>query len=419
SSGELTVESRWTLQRDGMGKPLAFVECNIDITDHKRLEDQLVRTNAELHQQAEEASESNRLKSEFLANLSHELRTPLNGIIGFAELMHEGRVGELSPEHLEYTGDILNSGRHLLRLINDILDLAKIEAGKMSFQVEDVDLGTLLRGGCEMQRLAIAAKEIELAVSVDPSIGVVLLDPHRVQQVLLNYLSNALKFTPRGGRIRVCARMAGHERFVLEVTDSGIGISEEDQKRLFQDFQQLDSGTARKFQGTGLGLALTRKLVQAQGGSVGLRSEPGKGSTFFASLPVRRAMPQEKTAVSATGRHVLVVEDDGRDRAWIQRTLEEAGHQVTVVTTGDEALQAAAETRFDAVTLDVLLPDRSGWEVLRDLRAAGLNTATPVVALTALTPPAEAEPLLNGYLTKNGNGEQVLAALQVVLSVKR
>jgi CheY-like chemotaxis protein len=289
----------------------------------------------------------------------------------------------------------------------------------MSFQVEDVDLGTLLRGGCEMQRLAIAAKEIELAVSVDPSIGVVLLDPHRVQQVLLNYLSNALKFTPRGGRIRVCARMAGHERFVLEVTDSGIGISEEDQKRLFQDFQQLDSGTARKFQGTGLGLALTRKLVQAQGGSVGLRSEPGKGSTFFASLPVRRAMPQEKTAVSATGRHVLVVEDDGRDRAWIQRTLEEAGHQVTVVTTGDEALQAAAETRFDAVTLDVLLPDRSGWEVLRDLRAAGLNTATPVVALTALTPPAEAEPLLNGYLTKNGNGEQVLAALQVVLSVKR
>jgi PAS domain S-box-containing protein len=393
ATGELTVASRWSLQRDGLGNALAIVECNTDITDRKRLEDQLVRTNGELHRRAEQASESNRLKSEFLANLSHELRTPLNGIIGFAELMHDGRVGEMSPEHLEYTGDILDSGRHLLRLINDLLDLAKIEAGKMSFQVEDVDLGTLLRGGCEMQRLALAKKEIALEVSTDPAIGVVLLDPHRVQQVLFNYLSNALKFTPKGGRIRVCARMAGHERFVLEVTDSGIGISEADQKRLFQDFQQLDSGTARKFQGTGLGLALTRKLVQAQGGSVGLRSEPGKGSTFFASLPLRRALPQEKAPVSATGRRVLVIEDDARDRAWIQR--------------------------FDAVALDVLLPDRSGWEVLRDLRGAGPNAATPVLALTALAPPVEAEADLDGYLVKGGSGEQVLAALQQVLSSKR
>jgi signal transduction histidine kinase len=229
--------------------------------------------------------EASRLKSEFLANMSHELRTPLNAIIGFAELMHDGRVGAVSETHKEYLGDILVGARHLLQLISDVLDLSKVEAGKMEFHLETVDASRLVGEVREVLRTLIANKGIELSSEVSPEVGEVTVDARRLKQVLYNFLSNAVKFTPAGGRvtIRLSLEDAGH--FRMEVEDTGVGIAAEDLGKLFVEFQQLDAGLARQHAGTGLGLALTREIVEAQGGRVGVRSTLGKGSLFFAVLP--------------------------------------------------------------------------------------------------------------------------------------
>jgi signal transduction histidine kinase len=228
--------------------------------------------------------QANRLKSEFLAAMSHELRTPLNTIIGFSELVFYGRVAPESPEHHEFIGDILTSSRHLLQLINDVLDLAKIEAGKLEFRPEPVVIESVIGEVTSLLRTLSLQKRIRVQVEADRSIEVVVLDPARFKQVLYNYLSNALKFTPEGGSVvvRTCPESPG--AFRLEVEDSGIGIAPEHVKRLFLEFEQLEVGAARP-QGTGLGLALTRRIVEAQGGTVGVRSNPGHGSVFHAVLP--------------------------------------------------------------------------------------------------------------------------------------
>jgi protein-histidine pros-kinase len=242
-----------------------------DITDRKELDRQM--------------HEASRLKSEFLANMSHELRTPLNAIIGFAELMHREKVGPVSPEHKEYLGDILTSSRHLLQLINDVLDLAKVEAGKMEFRMEEVDLGQLASEVRDVLRGLASAKRLRVAIDVDPGLGTVVVDPARVKQILYNYLSNAIKFTPDGGLITVRARAEGAALVRLDVEDTGVGIAEDQLARLFVEFQQLDASAAKKYQGTGLGLALTRRIAEAHGGRVAVRSTVGAGSTFSAILP--------------------------------------------------------------------------------------------------------------------------------------
>jgi PAS domain S-box-containing protein len=256
-----------------------------DITERKHIEHILQEKNVELEQQNRRVEEANRLKSEFLANMSHELRTPLNAIIGFADLMHAERVGPVSDNHKEFLGDILTSARHLLQLINDILDLSKVEAGKMEFMPETVNLTRTIAEVCEILGTMSAGKSIKIDTFVDPSVGEITLDLAKLKQILYNYLSNALKFTPDQGRIKVSALPAGADHFRIQVEDSGIGIKLEDVPRLFVDFQQLDVGASKKYPGTGLGLSLTKKLAEAQGGRVGVTSTPGEGSTFFAILP--------------------------------------------------------------------------------------------------------------------------------------
>ena len=258
-----------------------------DITDRRRLEDMREEQNRRLQ-------EASRLKSEFLANMSHELRTPLNGIIGFAELMHDGKVGPVSAAHKEYLGDILASSRHLLQLINDILDLAKVESGKMEFRPEPIEIAGLVGEVCDILRALAAQKRIEVRVDVDRGLGIVVSDPAKLKQVLYNYLSNALKFTSEEGRVTIRVRGESDTGFLIEVEDTGTGIRSEDIGRLFEEFQQLDSRTGKKHAGTGLGLALTKRIVEAQGGRVGVRSTPGQGSVFFAVLPrtVRPAQVQ-------------------------------------------------------------------------------------------------------------------------------
>jgi signal transduction histidine kinase len=229
--------------------------------------------------------EASRFKSEFLANMSHELRTPLNGIIGFAELMHDGKTGPVAAEHKEYLGDILASSRHLLQLINDVLDLSKVESGTMEFRPEPVDLTRFVGEVCDVLRGVASRKRIRIDTVVDPEIGPVVLDPAKLKQILYNYLSNAVKFTPEEGRVIIRAAPEGAAAVRLEVEDAGPGIAPEDLGRLFVEFQQLDAGVAKRHKGTGLGLALTKRLVEAQGGWVGVRSTPGLGSVFFAVLP--------------------------------------------------------------------------------------------------------------------------------------
>jgi signal transduction histidine kinase len=199
--------------------------------------------------------------------------------------MHDGKVGPVSPDQKEYLGDILTSSRHLLGLINDVLDLSKIEAGKMEFLPEPVDLGTIAAEVRDILRSLAATRRIATSIEVHPGICEAVADPAKLKQVLYNYLSNALKFTPEGGRVVLRVAPEGDEHFRLEVEDTGIGIRAEDLGRLFVEFQQLDVGTAKKYGGTGLGLALTRRIVEAQGGRVGVDSTPGRGSRFFAVLP--------------------------------------------------------------------------------------------------------------------------------------
>lgn len=251
-----------------------------DISKRKAAEHELARVH-------DEALQALRLKSIFIANMSHELRTPLNGIIGFAELLHDGYVEPGSEEQKRSLGDILSSARHLLSLINDVLDMARVEAGKMEFAPEAIDLAGLAREVGSVLRSVGTQKNIRLATEIAPDLGEVVLDPVRLKQVLYNYLSNALKFTRADTQVTIRIRPEGKEHFRVEVEDEGEGIRAEDLGRLFTEFTQLGPGTDRKNQGTGLGLALSKRIVEAQGGSVGVRSELGKGSVFWAVLPRR------------------------------------------------------------------------------------------------------------------------------------
>jgi PAS domain S-box-containing protein len=281
--------------RDASGRIVGASKIARDIREHKRLLDErrIAAANEEaarreaLEAQNRRVQEAARLKSEFVANMSHELRTPLNSIVGFAELIADARFGPLPVKYQDFAQIMHASAQHLLQLINDILDLAKVESGRIDFHPEAVDLSVAAREATAIITGLAAKRKIQVTVDVDPAIGRAHLDPIRLKQILYNYLSNAVKFTNEGGRVTLRVRPETGSRFRIEVEDTGIGIRPEDEHRLFIEFQQLDASTAKKFPGSGLGLALTKKLVEAQGGTVGVSSVFGSGSTFFATLPLR------------------------------------------------------------------------------------------------------------------------------------
>ena len=286
--------------RDVSGAVAGVSTIAHDISAQKRMENQLRAKNEELARQNRRVEEANRAKNEFLANMSHELRSPLNGIIGFAELMHDGKLGPVSDQHKEYLGDILSSGKHLLQLINDVLDLAKVEAGRIGFRPEPATLSRLVREVAYVLRAIAAGKGVAIESDVPPDLDAVTLDPARFKQVLYNYLSNALKFTPEGGRVAVRIRPEGEASFRLEVQDNGIGIPEGEIPKLFTQFHQVDHSDARRYSGSGLGLVLTRRIVEAQGGRVGVESELGAGSLFHATLPrIAHRAPSARRSAAA------------------------------------------------------------------------------------------------------------------------
>jgi len=273
------IGCRAKVYQDKFGRPTYMMGVCWDITKQRLAEDEMKKAK-------EIAEEASRLKTNFMAKISHDLRSPLNGIIGFAELMYHGKVGTISEAHKEYLSDILTSARHLLLLINDVLDISKVESGKMEFFPEKIDINKILDETKDIFHTLIETKHLSITCEVDPTLNKVTIDPARFKQVLYNYVSNALKYTPDNGKVivRILPEKNSHS-FKLEVEDNGIGIRKEDLNRLFVEFQQLEPKISKKYPSTGLGLALTKHIVEAQGGKVGVESEYEKGSKFFAILP--------------------------------------------------------------------------------------------------------------------------------------
>lgn len=347
-----------------------------DISVHKWLQqeqrllaEQLRRKNEELEEQNRRVQEANRLKSEFLANMSHELRTPLNSIIGFTELIHDTKAGPVSAAQKEFLGDILTSSRHLLHLIDGVLDLSKVEAGKLEIEQERVHLVHLVEGVTSQLGPLASQKQIRVDTHVDPEVCYVTTDSGKLKQVLYNYLSNALKFTPPGGAVSIQVSTGEEHTFQIAVSDTGIGIRPEDLPRLFVEFQQLDAGTGKRYPGTGLGLALTKRIMEAQGGRVSVSSTPGQGSTFYAILPRGEANPDDAPSPGALvdRLHILVVDGDSVCRNESARRLTAAGYRVTTVASGNAALGAWRHQQFDGMVLDLLLPDMSGYDIMQAL----------------------------------------------------
>jgi PAS domain S-box-containing protein len=290
----ITVEVRESLIRAEDGSVTGVCRSLLDVTERKlsvvaarkvaQYAMELRNKNEQLARALDAARSATEAKSRFLAAVSHELRTPLNGIIGFSELLYDGKLGEVPEEHREIMGDILISARHLLQLINDILDLTKVEAGKMEFRPEWFDLEPLVQEVCDVVRPLVEKKELQLTASVAERLAA-FLDRGRLKQVLYNFISNAVKFTPSGGKVSIVIERAENDCFRVEVSDTGVGIPPNEMKLLFNEFQQLPNSRKAE-QGTGLGLALTRHIVEAQGGTVAARSVPGEGSVFSAVLPL-------------------------------------------------------------------------------------------------------------------------------------
>ena len=379
----LRVDARVT--RDETGAP-HLVGIVADVT--------AMRTAEQARQQAvwlaaenRRVQESSRLKSLFLANMSHELRTPLNAVIGFADLLNMSNQPLDSARHREWLQHIASSGRHLLNMINDVLDLSKIEAGKMDFHPEPVDLDAVV--GDVMATVAVLAEQrgLSLKSAIAPELRGLVLDPARLKQVLLNYLSNAIKFTPTGGRVELRMVGEGPRLWRLEVEDSGIGIPADRIGQLFVEFQQLDDGLTKRHQGTGLGLALTRRLVEAQGGRVGAYSESGRGSRFYAVLP---RQPDGADADTPRPAHQqLVALRDHPLRDGVVRELSQAGVAADTAATAAEVLRLARVRRYTELAIDLGLPDSPGLSLLATLRSGGPSMHAAVKAL-ALTPPTGA-----------------------------
>ena len=407
------------LRRDDLASAMILLAIE-DITTQARYEEELRRKTDELATQNRLVHEANRLKSEFLANMSHELRTPLNAIIGFAQLMHDGKVGAVSANHQEYLGDILASGRHLLHLINDILDLAKIEAGRLEFKPESVSLSRIVAEVKQILQALTTQKHLDVETEISPAVENVFIDPPKLKQVLYNYLSNATKFTPERGRIVIRGLPEGLDRFRLEVEDNGVGIAADQTHKLFVEFQQLDGGTSKRYQGTGLGLALTKKLVEAQGGQVGVQSIHGRGSLFYAVLP---RITLSRSAADGDGQvippsikalpRVLIIDDDAKDLQWLAKIVLQAGYAPDMARSGMDALAKAQTNPYHAILLDLILPDMVGWDVLHSIRNLGPNRQTPVIVVTVVpeNEVAKAFPVEN-YLTKPIAPDTLMSAIE-------
>ena len=408
---------------------LARVQTHLSL---RRLQRQLEERNTQLREQAEALARANaeldraaRVKDEFLASMSHELRTPLNAILGMSEILCEGVYGPLSEKQQKPVRTIEASGRHLLDLINDILDLSKIEAGKEELELAPVSVEAICKASLGLIRQNAFEKQLKVSSTLDSAVTVLLADGRRVKQILVNLLSNAVKFTPEGGEIGL--EVAGDaERGAVHfaVWDTGIGIAAEDMERLFQPFVQLDSGLSREHTGTGLGLSLVQRLAEMHGGGVSVESDgvPGKGSRFTVSLPWQETdpggnatsessqdtEPREEPAMPGgqPSAVILLAENNENSIHTFFDYLQAKGYRVIVARNGNEAVDLARGEGPDLVLMDIQMPGMDGLAATRRIRAGTVESVArvPIIALTALAMPGDRERCLeagaNEYLSK-------------------
>ena len=405
-----------------------------DITELKEREEDLTVNNEKLLKAREEANNANQAKSQFLANMSHELRTPLNAVIGLTEMLKEDAEDDENEDYLEPLDRIHNASKHLLTLINDILDLSKIEAGKIELFEEEFSLPKMVEDVIETSKPLAEKNDNRIEIRMDQDLDSIYADQTRVRQIILNLISNACKFTEKGEVHIEVRKILEVETDLIEISvrDTGIGLSEEQQQKLFQAFTQADSSTTRKYGGTGLGLTITRQLSRLMGGDVTVESELGKGTKFTASLRLKRsdastsdqvlpARPKpEFSKEDGSSRKILIIDDDPTVRELMRRQLERDGFEVHSASDGKEGITKAREIKPDLITLDILMPDLDGWSVLRSLKADPEVSSIPVVmasildeknkgfslgAADYLSKPLERERLIGSIRNLIGEGE--------------
>ncbi len=425
SRGREFFDMRLTPIYDRAGKMSGRVILLHDIT-------KLKQTAEELQKAKEMAEEANYAKSTFLANMSHELRTPLNAIIGYSEMLQE-EAGELEPtEFLPDLAKISGAGKHLLGLINDILDLSKIEAGKMDLYLETLDISTLITDVISTIKPLIQKNENQLEVIFSSNLGYLRADATKLRQTLYNLLSNAAKFTHNGTITLEISKGPGvggqmeASTFIFRVTDTGIGMTEEQLSKLFQPFTQADASTTRKFGGTGLGLAISRRFCQMMGGDIRVESIPGHGSIFTVTLPAgveqeaggrrQEAEVNRSSITSSSNSHttplILLVDDDPAMSDLMQRYLSKEDYRIEATNNGKDALELARQLKPDIITLDVMLPGLDGWAVLTLLKDDPELENIPVIMMTGLDEKHRGYDLgASAYLTKPIDRDQLLTTL--------
>jgi signal transduction histidine kinase/DNA-binding response OmpR family regulator len=364
----------------------------------------------------EELERAAKFKDQFLSTMSHELRTPLNAVLGFSDLLTEKRYGPLNERQQRYVNHIHTGGKHLLTLINDILDLSKIEAGRLQLSIESVLLTTSFAEVADTMRPLVDKKSHTLVQRASSALSV-RADGTRLKQVLMNLVGNAIKFTPDGGKIELAAKRVGD--FVrVEVRDSGPGIPPEEQQRIFDAFYRLRR-SEKAAEGTGLGLAITQRLVELHGGELGVESELGQGSCFHFTLPIVPTFVAQETAsgpesvVARAGTRILVVEDDSSAAQLLETQLTSAGYAVTVCREPERALEMAAELQPSAVTIDIVMKPINGWELLSLLKSDPRTALIPVIVVTIVDQPSTGALLgADEYIVKPVDKATLLAAIE-------
>ena len=427
-----------------------FEQLQQQLTERQQAQQQLTERNQQLGASNEELARATRLKDEFLANMSHELRTPLNAIMGMSEGLQEQVFGIVNEQQIKALQTIERSSSHLLELINDILDVAKIESGQMELDCTPVSINHLCQSSLPFIKQQALQKRIQLEIKVPLNLPDLLIDERRMRQVLINLLNNAVKFTPNGGRITL--EVSGQQRradpdsvdspphflvketLQIAVIDTGIGIAPEDINKLFQPFIQIDGALNRQYQGTGLGLALVKRIVELHGGQVGLTSEVGVGSCFTIDLPCTGCAPssvdlesQTEPRIEPSGPEqqggsplILLAEDNEANISTVSSYLKAKGYRILLAKNGEEAIALAKSENPNLILMDISMPGMDGLEAMQQIRLDPSLVDLPIVALTALAMTGDRDRCLaagaNDYLTKPVKLKQLVATIQHLLT---
>jgi signal transduction histidine kinase/DNA-binding response OmpR family regulator len=388
--------------------PVYSVIVTNEIRKRRRVEAALIRAK-------DDAERASKFKDRFLSTMSHELRTPLNAVMGFSDLLADKRYGELNERQQRYVSHINTGGKHLLKLINDILDLSKIEAGRLELSFEDLSVETIFGEVVSALRPLAEKHTHTLSSHAKPGLSV-HADATRFKQVLMNLVGNAVKFTPEGGRIDLEAQQVERE-VQVKVRDNGPGIPAEEQKRIFEAFYRLQK-SGEGVEGTGLGLAITESLVKLQGGSLGIESEPGRGSCFYFSLPLAKGVREARPRVANGARKpaspptILIIEDDRMASHLLEAQLTSSGYEVVSCDQPERALEIAAALQPQAITLDLLMKPTSGWEILLQLKHDPRTAGIPVIVVTIVDQPTTGAAIgADDYLVKPVDKATLLAAV--------